>query len=264
MNHAEKINSVPPPPLRRCRAALLGALLLLPLRLAWSAETNAPTAPFLLHVGMAKICFHNVNPNDATAAYRVLLERTAREFGVVVKADTKVFDDTPAFETALRHQVMHLAIMDAWQFLVMDIHQEMKPFCTVLENGQVGRKYLVLTRRDSGLDSLAALRGKSILQLDVASIDVVKLWLDTLLLADKLGTRETFFGGMALVTNEGIEPAGRPAAPGHGRFRQLRQSRDLSARRRLEIGRGKGRCHPGGERNAPEPGRSADLRPLQD
>jgi hypothetical protein len=63
---------------RRQLTAVLGARLL--LRSAWparSAETSQSSAPFLFHVGMAKICFRAVNPDNATVTYETLRKESA-------------------------------------------------------------------------------------------------------------------------------------------------------------------------------------------
>jgi len=96
---------------------------------------------------------------------------------------------------------MDLMIMDAWQFLTMDVHQYLKPFFVIAENGKVGRSFLILTRRGGGLQTLADLRGKSILQVEGASAHVGGHWLDTLLLANGLGTQKTFSVGWKLWQN---------------------------------------------------------------
>jgi hypothetical protein len=130
----------------------------------------------------------------------VFLENQGRRIGKIYQADPRVFDDRPSFEAAIQQQPMHMAVMDAWQFLTMDIHRQMKPFFTVMANGKVGRRYLVLTRRDSGLRTLRSLRGKSLLQISAASASVGRAWLDTLLLSEGLGTQETFFGSVEVVS----------------------------------------------------------------
>jgi hypothetical protein len=177
---------------------MLAALLfLLPPGLARAAETNQ--APVIFHVGLAQICFRDVNRIDARAAYKTFLESRGRLLGKTYVADPEVFDDTPTFEAAIQHQPMHMAVMDAWQFLTMDIHQQMKPYFAIRENGKVGRNYVVLTRRDSGLDTLRSLRGRELLVLEVASYNVGKTWLDTRLLTEGLETQEMFFGGQKVV-----------------------------------------------------------------
>jgi phosphonate transport system substrate-binding protein len=149
---------------------------------------------------MAEVCFRGGNRNDATAAYRVFLENQGRHIGRIYKADPQVFDSMPKFEAAIKEQPIHMAVMESWQFLAMDIHQQMRPFFTIMENGQVGRRYLILMRRDSGLTTLADLRGKSILEIDVANAYVGKAWLDTLLMSEGLGIREKFFGSVEMVS----------------------------------------------------------------
>jgi len=188
-------------PGNRLLAVLVGMLLALPV-FAQPAGTNRPL--YVFNVGMARVCFLNVNRNDAIAAYRVFLENSGRRFGNIYKANPEVYDDTPAYEMAIQHQPINLAVMDPWQFLTMDIHQQMKPFFTSMENGKVGRRYVVLTRRESGLNTLSSLRGKNILQLEMASENVGKIWLDTQLLAGKLGTQQSFF--------ESVEVVAKPSA----------------------------------------------------
>jgi phosphonate transport system substrate-binding protein len=178
---------------------LAALLLLLPRWPAWSAETNQASAPEIYSVGMAKVCFRNVNRNDAIAAYKVFLENAGRRFGNIYTAAAEVYDDTPGYEAAIQRQPMNVAVMDPWQYLTMNIHAQMKPFFTIMENGKVGRKYLVLTRRDSGLTNLAALRGKDIMELESVCAGVGKAWFDILLLSEKLGAPETFFGKMEVV-----------------------------------------------------------------
>jgi phosphonate transport system substrate-binding protein len=155
--------------------------------------------PVIFGVGLASVCFRNVNRNDAVAAYRVFLENQGRRLGRSYNADVQVFDETPAFETAIQQKPMKMAVMGAWQFLTMDVHRDMKPYFAIMENGKVGRKYLVLTRKDSGLETLRLLRGKSFLQLELASVNTGKVWLETQLLAEKLGVPQTFFGSINVV-----------------------------------------------------------------
>jgi phosphonate transport system substrate-binding protein len=178
---------------------LLVGLLWLAFCRVWSAETNQVPVPVIFRVGMAKVCFRNVNINDATAAYKVFLENQGRRIGITYQADPKVYDDSRDFEAAIRQQPMHMAVMEAWQFLALDIHRQMKPYFVMMENGKVGRKYLVLTRRDSGFNSLSSLQGKSLLRLEVANANTGRAWLDTQLLSEKLGPAETFFDSVEVV-----------------------------------------------------------------
>jgi ABC-type phosphate/phosphonate transport system substrate-binding protein len=193
----------------------LATLGLLPLAVAETAEVapgaagptfrpsdNSPIEFF--NVGITHAAFRNINPNDAAAAYLVVLEAIGRRHGQHFKATTQIFDDPGAFEAAIQSGSLHLSIVGAWDYLSMHIDAVTKPTFVVTENGQVGRRYLVLTRRDSGLNALSDLRGKSILKLEVAAVGAGRHWLDTLLAASRLGSQERFFGN--------VEVVGKPSA----------------------------------------------------
>jgi phosphonate transport system substrate-binding protein len=158
----------------------------------------------LFYAGVAQVAFRNVNSNDAAAAYMVLLEAIGRRHGQHFKPTVQVFDDSKLFEAAIRNGSLHVSIVEAWEYLSMHIDDVAKPMFMAMENGQVGRRYLVLTRRDSGLNTLSDLRGKSILKLEVASVGAALHWLDTLLAAGRMGPQERFFGG--------VEVVGKPTA----------------------------------------------------
>ena len=165
--------------------------------------SDNPPAEFF-NVGVTREAFRNVNPNDAAAAYTVFLEAIGRRHGRHFKASTRIFDDPGAFETTIRGGSLHLSVVGAWDYLSMHIDDVAKPSFVVTENGQVGRRYLVLTRRDSGLDAMSDLRGKSIVKLDYAAVGAALHWLDTLLAAGRLGSQERFFGS--------VEVVGKPSA----------------------------------------------------
>jgi phosphonate transport system substrate-binding protein len=155
-------------------------------------------------VGFTKSCFVNVNRNDAEAAFKVFLQTVGQKRGYLIQPSTRIFDETPPFEAAIKSGAIQIAIMDSWQFLSMDIHQETKPFFVPAERKRIGRQYLLLSRRGSGLNALADLRGKGLIALEVASANLGNHWLNTLLLANRFGTQESFFGS--------IETVGKPTA----------------------------------------------------
>ncbi len=156
------------------------------------------------NVGITHAAFRNINPNDAAAAYLVVLETIGRHHGRHFKATTQIFDDPGAFETAILSGSFHLSVVGAWDYLSMHIDGVAQPRFVVTENGQIGRRYLVLTRRDSGLNALSDLRGKSIAKLDFAAVGAALHWIDILLAASQLGSQERFFGN--------VEVVGKPSA----------------------------------------------------
>ena len=165
--------------------------------------TDTPIAEFF-NVGITREAFRNVNPNDAAAAYTVFLETIGRRHGRHFKASTQLFDNPRVFEAAIRSGSLHLSVVGAWDYLSMHIDDVAKPMFVVTENWEVGRRYLVLTRRDSGLNALSDLRGKNVVKLDYAAVGAALHWLDTLLAASRLGPQDRFFAN--------VEVVGKPSA----------------------------------------------------
>jgi ABC-type phosphate/phosphonate transport system substrate-binding protein len=177
-------------------ASCLLFALLWPAR---AAELNRNLKPSTLNVGFTSSSFVNVNRNDAQAAFKVFLQKVGNKRGYLVNSQTRVFDADSEVEAAIKEGTIQLVIVDSWQYLSLDIHQQVTPFFVPVTQGKVGRKYLVLTRRDSGLKTLGDLRGKDLTQYEVATANVGRHWLDSLLLADHLGSQPAFFGARETV-----------------------------------------------------------------
>jgi phosphonate transport system substrate-binding protein len=160
--------------------------------------------PMTLHVGYTRASFRDVNQSDATAAFRVFAQTAARKRGYKLETDMRFFDSPAAFEAEIKKGGINLAIVDSWNYLGMDIQVEMEPVFVHLQQGTIFRTYLLLTRRGSGLTNLADLRNKDLLVLDGKGGDLSRAWLDHLLLASRLGSKEAFFGK--------LEPVAKPAA----------------------------------------------------
>ena len=188
----------------RSRVAVLFAVLLT----LGAGRARAAEAAGLLQggfgVGLTQSCFLNVNRNDAEAAFKSFMRTVGVNRGYHLQTETHVFDDTAAFEKAIKAGRIQLAILNAWQFLTMDIHDHVKPFFVPTERGQVGKRHVLLTRRGSGFDTLASLRGQGLTRLEIANASLGRYWLETLLLAGPGGTPESFFGP--------IESASKPTA----------------------------------------------------
>lgn len=166
------------------------ALLLLGLM---SAAPAAETSAAKFEVGLARSCFSNVNVNDALAAYRVFLENIGHRQGYQLKVEVTIYDDTAEFEAALLRGTIHFAVMDTWQFLSLEHCQEMRPYFVPSVDGQVGRRYVVLARRDSGFHSLADIRGGPVILLDTIDNNVCRSWLESLLWGDSQSDSAKFF-----------------------------------------------------------------------
>ena len=149
--------------------------------------------PVTMHAGFTRSSFRNVNANDATTAFRIFAQTAARKRGYELNVDSKLFDSPAACEAEIKKGNINLAILDTWDYMGMDIKSVMEPVFVPMENGSIFRNYLLLVHRGSGLTNLADLRGRDIMVLEGKGGNLSRAWLDSLLLAQHLGTGETFF-----------------------------------------------------------------------
>jgi ABC-type phosphate/phosphonate transport system substrate-binding protein len=178
---------------------LLLATRLLDGDVASAADSPDAATPLALNVGFVRSCFLGVNRTDAEGAFKALAESIGRKHGYRAATQTRIFETAPEIEAAVKSGSVNLAIVDSWKYLAMDHGGHyMTPCFVTLEQGSVAKKYLLLTRRDSQLNTLADLRGKDIVELEIANGNAGKFWLDTLLLAEHPNGRADFFGEVTL------------------------------------------------------------------
>lgn len=169
------------------------------VRPSCAAEPSASLKPVNLNVGFIRTCFLGVNRPDAEAAFKVLAESVGRRRGYQVLTQTQIFDTGPQIEAAVKEGRVNLVIVDSWKYLKLDLGANMKPWFVTAENGKIGKKYLLLARRDGGQKTLADFRGLEILELEVANSNAGQAWLDTLVLANHADAPTTFFRSISLV-----------------------------------------------------------------
>ena len=111
----------------------------------------------------------------------------------------RLFESAADCEAEVKRGGLTLVVTDALEYLGMDI-PDMEPVFVHYEQGMVLKDYLLLTRRGSGLNTLADLRGKDITVLSSKSGNVSVTWLEVLLLENGLGTPAAFFKKVDVVT----------------------------------------------------------------
>ena len=161
---------------------------------SWAAEERLALKSAALNVGFTEAAFLHVNRNDVEAAFKVLALTVGRNRGYDLSSENHVIEGATAFERALESGEINMAIFDMWTYLSKDFSQLVDPEFVGAESGEtVGNRFVVLTRKDSGLNSLAGLRNKDFAELEAASATMGRFWLETLLLKEQLGTHKTFF-----------------------------------------------------------------------
>ncbi len=183
----------------------LGTLLaLVAIISGWAAEPNVAFRDAALRVDITQAAFLNMNRNDVEASFKAFAETVGRRRGYRIQTTTTIFEDPLELRSAIQKGGSSLIIIDSWRYLSMGFNGLLKPYYIPADRGRVGKKYLILTRRDSGLDTVASLKGKDMVKLEFASVCMGAYWLETHLLANRLGPSEAFFSRVTSV--------GKPAA----------------------------------------------------
>jgi phosphonate transport system substrate-binding protein len=155
-----------------------------------------------MDVGVSHTLLVNVNREDAVAAQRALFERIGQRMGHRLRVNTTVFDDPGQFRDAIAGRTLHLAVMDAWQFLECE-GLGLQPAFVPADADTTGRRFVVVARRGRQVGAMADLRGRTLVRLDSVDTGVCRAWLRNVL-PDAVREPEAFFGR--------IEPAAKVAA----------------------------------------------------
>jgi phosphonate transport system substrate-binding protein len=179
---------------------LLGLLLCVVLAGAASGgEAPDGLTDVTMRIGFTQSCFVGVNQSDAEAAFKVFLLTVGRRYGYHVKSQTTVYSDDALFEKAIRERTVNLAIVDGWKYLGMKVSDYLQPTFVATDQGRVGNRYVLLSRRAGRINSLAGLRGGQLVRLEATNASTGTFWFETLLQSSGLGTVDAFLGGIEVV-----------------------------------------------------------------
>ena len=160
---------------------------------SWADEKQAGLKQGVLNVGFTQAAFLHMNRNNVEAAFKVLALTVGRNRGYALESNNQVFEDATALKQEVEHGRINMVVFDTWTYLSKDFDDLVAPVFVGSERDGVGKRFVVLTRKDSGLNSLVDLRGEGIAELEVASATMGHFWLETLLLKKQFGTHKTFF-----------------------------------------------------------------------
>jgi ABC-type phosphate/phosphonate transport system substrate-binding protein len=193
----------PAPGTRGVFAPLVFLVLLFPSSLRISAQP-AVLQVIAIQVGLSRSSMPDLNPKDVEASFFAIAHNLGHKRGYEVSIRTKVFERDADFESAMKRGEIQLAILDAWEYLGMSIGVTMEPVFVHAQQDRTLKEYLLLTRRQSGLNTLRDLRGKDVMILNRVESLLSLPWLEVLLGEERLGPKEAFF--------RKVESVQRPAA----------------------------------------------------
>ena len=172
---------------RHALALMLGAWRCLPRALA-AADAGAP-----LRLAISESLVADVNLNDARAAMAIWLKRMMVDLNLVIEFNPKVFDTTEEILRRARSGQLDAVALNVVEY--RQIADVLDPSEIIAESGATGvEQYILLAKRNSGLQHLGDLRGRRLCTLKNPKMCVADAWLSTILDEGHLSPSGQFFG----------------------------------------------------------------------
>lgn len=134
-----------------------------------------------LKVGFSAGTFNNVDQWEAQAALQLWTRQLAREMGIRTPPETLIFTRTQDLVAAVNRGELSVVNLPAIEYLDIRKSARMSPSLLAAGYHEDRYRYLIVTRRDSGITSIPKLRGKSLAMATQKIRSVGAMWLAVLL-----------------------------------------------------------------------------------
>jgi ABC-type phosphate/phosphonate transport system substrate-binding protein len=171
---------------------LLSAVLLRALPTS-AAAVQSDTMPAIFRTGFLQSTFKTVDLRDAKAVLEVNSREIARIMGLGTAYEVVFFADAAAMTTAVRKGELELVALPSIEFMHMRKMASLIPVFVNSESNGLGIRYVLITRKESGIRSFSDLKGKSLLLPSPGIYEPSHLWLEVLLMREGKGKRDSFF-----------------------------------------------------------------------
>jgi ABC-type phosphate/phosphonate transport system substrate-binding protein len=170
---------------------VFSAILLVPATVLTAGhEMRIPTP---LRVGFSARVFPNVDQRDARIAMELWTRELARGLGYKVEPQTIIFQKPNELMESVNKGEMTVVTLPATEYLQMRDRVRMTPEIVEASNEGLSRRFQIIVRKDSGIRSLADLRGKTIFIPSSSRFNISHVWLDVLLMREGHGDRASYF-----------------------------------------------------------------------
>jgi phosphonate transport system substrate-binding protein len=155
-----------------------------------AADGGAP-----VRLAISESLVSDVNLNDARAAMMIWLKRMMSDLNVVIEFNPKVFDTTEEILRRARGGQLDCVALNVVEY--RQIAGVLDPSQIIAEGGASGpEQYVLLAKRNSGIQRLVDLRGRRLCMLKGAKMCVATDWLSAILDEGHFGPSEQFSGSV--------------------------------------------------------------------
>lgn len=146
-----------------------------------------------LRVGFSSRVFPDVDQRDAKVAMELWTRELARGMGIRTPPVTTIFNNSTDLINAVRNGDLTVFTLPAIEYLQIRDKVPMTPIIVAADNAGKARQYTLIVRKDSGIRSVADLKGKVLLIPTAAKYEASHIWLHVLLMRELHRERSGFF-----------------------------------------------------------------------
>ncbi|NTW36129.1 MAG: phosphate/phosphite/phosphonate ABC transporter substrate-binding protein, partial [Syntrophobacteraceae bacterium] len=178
------------------------ALLFVCIAASLSAAGNPDeltTVRRLFRLAFSPGMFTEVKIDDARAAMKVWFLTIARERGVAIDPEPVIYGSLEEVLRGLQSAFVEGFGGTAEECWRLSKEVKLDRMVVSINGGRMTEEYLILVHRDSGMEGVADLRGRSLLVLQNPRMSLATVWLDTLLAQNGLETTPEFCSRVTIV-----------------------------------------------------------------
>jgi ABC-type phosphate/phosphonate transport system substrate-binding protein len=169
---------------------LIAMLFLMPCHVLAEQGSDMPK---VLRMGFLQKVFFDMDPRDAKAAMEVQGREISAALGLNTTPQVMVYADMTGMTDAVRRGGLEMVSMPSIEYLRLRKKIPLIPaFVGTNIKGQ-GFRYLIVSRKDSGINTFTDLKGKTILAPSNSRHELSHLWLEVLLMRSGRSDRNKYF-----------------------------------------------------------------------
>jgi ABC-type phosphate/phosphonate transport system substrate-binding protein len=177
-----------------CGFFIAAAALLIALFLSVPATADpGDDLPKVLRAGFLARVFVDVDYRDAKAATEIIAREISRNMGLSETPRIIVYSNLKSMTDAVRRGEVDMVTLPSLDYLRVRDTGLLVPAVVGSHNNGKGSRFVLIARRDSGLRTVADLRGKSILLMPEQKHEASSVWLDVLIMKEGKTIRRNYF-----------------------------------------------------------------------
>ena len=150
----------------------------------------------LIRIGFSASFFEDINQNDAIAAIRAWTKALLNKEDVSAVPKPHILSSIPEIRELLSNDQLDYISLTTKEYAKVSDLLTVETITVSQTSNRITEEYLLLVNRDSGIESLKDLEGRNLQLVRGSRMSMSMIWLDTILLREKLSPAAEFFGSI--------------------------------------------------------------------